>query len=105
MMRPPPRSTLFPYTTLFRSGARFSRKGERRARHPHFVRTARFEVVQRHDAQDGWRQRRGNLGLAHVGDVPRALHFDVMNLRMESRADLRRISGEVNQSETGVYVV
>src|SRR5689334_24364632 len=68
MMRPPPRSTLFPYTTLFRSGARFSRKGERRARHPHFVRTARFEVVQRHDAQDGWRQRRGNLGLAHVGD-------------------------------------
>src|SRR5436853_5974496 len=29
MVRPPPRSTLFPYTTLFRSGPRHSRRGPR----------------------------------------------------------------------------
>src|SRR5256885_3380383 len=31
MIRRPPRSTLFPYTTLFRSGAQFGRSGDPRA--------------------------------------------------------------------------
>ena len=66
------------------------------------MRTARFEVVQRHDAQDGRRQRRRDLRLAHIGDVPRALHVEIMNLRMKSRANLRRVSREVHQSQTGV---
>src|SRR5687768_18301150 len=38
MLRRPPRSTLFPYTTLFRSarrGRRFRRPGGRRRRPPH----------------------------------------------------------------------
>src|SRR5438874_10587534 len=32
MMRPPPRSTLFPYTTLFRSPFRFARRNIRAAK-------------------------------------------------------------------------
>src|SRR5438132_8068826 len=35
MIRPPPRSTLFPYTTLFRSLRCRSERGLRRARQPH----------------------------------------------------------------------
>src|SRR5687767_15716715 len=36
MIRPPPGSTLFPYTTLFRSGlVTFAQRGEERDRHRH----------------------------------------------------------------------
>src|SRR5438270_8442248 len=34
MIRPPPQSTLFPYTTLFRSSARIARAGRAAARTP-----------------------------------------------------------------------
>src|SRR3712207_7674118 len=44
MIRRPPRSTLFPYTTLFRS---------RRARHPHAAARARRRGDRHHGAQRG----------------------------------------------------
>src|SRR5204863_2446541 len=40
MIRRPPRSTLFPYTTLFRSGARDPRPADRGGRHHRRNRTA-----------------------------------------------------------------
>src|SRR5258706_8906607 len=46
MIRRPPRSTLFPYTTLFRSGAAYRRAGIRRAIVDPAVRESRV-VIQR----------------------------------------------------------
>src|SRR5258708_30810205 len=55
MIRRPPRSTLFPYTTLFRSALRRRRRGEVRPAHP---RGGRGRVHDRH------------VGLPGVDDRP-----------------------------------
>src|SRR5256885_11440212 len=47
MIRRPPRSTLFPYTTLFRSGPRRRRAAAPRGRAPAQVRLGRATVTQR----------------------------------------------------------
>src|SRR5688500_19796814 len=51
MLRPPPRPTLFPYTTLFRSGAAGARgSGDRRRRQHRRRRRARPRDGRRHPA-------------------------------------------------------
>src|SRR2546430_9979373 len=52
MIRRPPRSTLFPYTTLFRSSVRRARGDRRSARIP------RLRPVELHDRTDPHRRRR-----------------------------------------------
>src|SRR3712207_9344660 len=52
MIRRPPRSTLFPYTTLFRSSTSGNRERRRRG--------ARWGVTGRVLAEDRWEVRRGD---------------------------------------------
>src|SRR5258707_8482116 len=47
MIRRPPRSTLFPYTTLFRSLARGGRTARRRRHEPHQPRPGRDAALRR----------------------------------------------------------
>src|SRR5436305_5963592 len=51
MIRPPPRSTLFPYTTLFRSGPGQHRHHGQRDPHPRRPRGALRAEVPRRDPQ------------------------------------------------------
>src|SRR3712207_8552992 len=64
MIRRPPRSTLFPYTTLFRSSAR---RGRRASRPPGFLARARLHRVGRLCVSDPGGRRRSHLG-ARPGD-------------------------------------
>src|SRR6185312_17065270 len=47
MIRRPPRSTLFPYTTLFRSSCPCARQASKRRTHIHHLRPARLMRVRR----------------------------------------------------------
>src|SRR5688572_32117714 len=61
MLRPPPRSTLFPYTTLFRSPvAQPDRVDPRAGRHPH-NRLARGGFVDRSEEDTAELQSQSNL--------------------------------------------
>src|SRR5690554_7146031 len=66
MIRRPPRSTLFPYTTLFRSG-----------RHGH-GRVLRWEVHP-HDDREAWRDR----VLPHSDGVPQSIRAPYHHPRSE----------------------
>ena len=46
------------------------------------------EIVERRETRNDGRQRRRNLRFRHVGDVAFAVHFKVMDLRMEGLAHL-----------------
>src|SRR5438874_4763600 len=65
MIRRPPRSTLFPYTTLFRSvlGVRPAREGERQPRHR--SRLGRSDVPHRRQGQ-GRDRKSTRLNSSHV---------------------------------------
>src|SRR5258707_6993879 len=54
MIRRPPRSTLFPYTTLFRSASAGEREGEVRAA----VNRLGTNAIRRHNRDRGWGKRR-----------------------------------------------
>src|SRR5258707_766701 len=54
MIRRPPRSTLFPYTTLFRSASAGKREGEVRA----VVNRLGTNAIRRHNRDRGWGKRR-----------------------------------------------
>src|SRR5947207_8124697 len=73
MIRPPPRSTLFPYTTLFRSGLR----GVARDVHD---KTASFRQ-QRHGKLNQGDRRAG----VHREDAPEALHVELHEDRKSTR--------------------
>src|SRR3712207_8178062 len=60
MIRRPPRSTLFPYTTLFRSSGRRGRRGGGR-----LLRGLREHVIKGGGAARGRRRRRGARRLRH----------------------------------------
>jgi hypothetical protein len=62
----------------------------------------RLEIMQRYDADDGWRQRRRNLWVAHVGDVSDAVDLEVMNFGVEGRADLACGAGIVDHHPVGI---
>src|SRR5687768_17657851 len=79
MLPPPPRSTLFPYTTLFRSFRRTLRR-RRGARH-HPPRETRREGDRRGEPQD----RLGNLHLHELEDPRRgAVVKDRKSTRLNS---------------------
>lgn len=61
-----------------------------------------FEIVQRHNAQDGWGQRRRNFSARSGSRCPVALHFEVMNLGAKRSAHLRRGPGKINHRKSGV---
>src|SRR5256885_9456449 len=63
MIRRPPRSTLFPYTTLFRSRARH--RGARRA-HAHRVRRARGERERRSPDRKSTRLNSSHLVISYA---------------------------------------
>src|SRR2546422_7707240 len=72
MIRRPPRSTLFPYTTLFRS----------RARQPHDRRCAR--ECSQGDARDRGRQAGGGRSEEHTSELQSRLHL-VCRLLLEKK--------------------
>src|SRR5256712_10185412 len=83
MIRRPPRSTLFPYTTLFRSRARALRRRHRVRHELHESAGAdgrqRTRVVARLLPHDGGDQ---------VGIEPRALRSEEHTSELQSRSDL-----------------
>src|SRR5438105_6995860 len=80
MIRRPPRSTLFPYTTLFRS---------RRARARALLRVRRREHGRRHDAPDEYRERQLDPSLdAVLRGRPRSLDGDGPDLQ-RAREEVR----------------
>ena len=54
------------------------------------------EVMQRDDSGDGWRQRGGNPGVAHIGEVGRAVDGKIVNLSMKRAAHLAGSAAEVD---------
>src|SRR3712207_6930481 len=87
MIRRPPRSTLFPYTTLFRSG-RVSR--EQQVRHRHRL-----------------RRRAGHAGVAVLADVvPRpAVELAVSDPREEVRHEVVRSEEHTSELQSRQYLV
>src|SRR5689334_23995707 len=73
MLRPPPRSTLFPYTTLFRSHPRQDRAGHRRQC-----------GLQRDRAIASARLRRKAVDACAVADVADAAQGDRKSTRLNS---------------------
>src|SRR5260221_10763907 len=74
MIRRPPRSTLFPYTTLFRSPAALGRQGHRRGRRP---------------GQQVPRQRRGRADRGHRGPLRRLrVRSEEHTSELQSHSDL-----------------
>src|SRR2546421_11530929 len=72
MIRRPPRSTLFPYTTLFRSGTRTGTRGALKARDN----SGEFSERITSDGSNIPRLQRSQSYLAaHLGRCPRLLHF------------------------------
>src|SRR5690242_21011887 len=77
MLRPPPRSTLFPYTTLFRSGLfltgqHFGERFERGKHHRYSVRRHGEFLRQRHDLESRSEEHTSELQ-SHVNLVCRLL--------------------------------
>src|SRR5260221_6836153 len=94
MIRRPPRSTLFPYTTLFRSGHETLLAGAfacRRGLHADAMGAARFAAAaadrRRHPALPGRGLERGGLALSAV--FPR---LRPVALSRSARAALHRLS-------------
>src|SRR5438445_2944384 len=72
MLRPPPMSTLFPYTTLFRSRWRLSRekaRSEREEAQARITGQRRRIIFERREASGA---RRAGIGDSGVGDTRRS---------------------------------
>src|SRR3712207_7338306 len=87
MIRRPPRSTLFPYTTLFRSGGSRGRGGDRRGRRPGRARggqrRARVGVPGR-GAGRGVLQRRSLRSEEHTSEL-QSRQYLVCRLLLEKK--------------------
>src|SRR5687768_17935344 len=84
MIRRPPRSTLFPYTTLFRSGAGQRHQGHRygdRGRHP---RRCRDDEDARRLRSDAASSRRAIRSEEHTSELQSRLHL-VCRLLLEKK--------------------
>src|SRR2546422_4676173 len=80
MIRRPPRSTLFPYTTLFRSRGRAAEEVLRRG------------AAERHDLREaGAAQRRGDRSEEHTSELQSRLHL-VCRLLLEKKKKPTRLS-------------
>ncbi len=60
--------------------------------------------MQRDHALHGGSERLRNLRVAHVGEVLLALHLEIMDLRVESVADLSGGAGEIDHHPVGIDV-
>src|SRR3712207_6976833 len=76
MIRRPPRSTLFPYTTLFRSRADERREARDRPEHHR----ARATVLHPHQRPDGRRTHRG-VGARELADLRSEEHTSELQSR------------------------
>src|SRR5438105_9557391 len=72
MIRPPPRSTLFPYTTLFRSPRRSERRRESAAR----------------DGKRAMRSTHGSVTRSSAPKLPRTWRSEEHTSELQSRVDL-----------------
>src|SRR5439155_23180973 len=83
MLRPPPRSTLFPYTTLFRSWCRCSNFHRRRSRHRNCRRCPSpiLRTEKRHwKGSDGRDRKSTRLNSSHV-----AISYAVFCLKKKNK--------------------
>src|SRR3989442_9838378 len=80
MIRRPPRSTLFPYTTLFRSG---HAEEPRRAVTRHHVRDGRRAEATEHEQRGAGRERRSE---EHTSELQSRPHL-VCRLLLEKKKD------------------
>src|SRR2546426_12767424 len=98
MIRRPPRSTLFPYTTLFRSGIarrhigrrrRRDRRGNRRQRHRGGIRRRHVGGRGLHHRRGGRRQRkRGGIRQWHGGIARRHIRSEEHTSELQSPCNL-----------------
>src|SRR2546422_6601451 len=84
MIRRPPRSTLFPYTTLFRSHAADSPRAEENGLEADDVEIARGEVRNRLDAARFERRRGHERSEEHTSELQSRLHL-VCRLLLEKK--------------------
>src|SRR2546428_5894932 len=87
MIRRPPRSTLFPYTTLFRSYSRVNSKATTQWRKTESANGVHLEGVASDNRRDGrrWRDRKsGSAGM------PRPISYAVFCLKKKTEADSQR---------------
>src|SRR2546425_2026376 len=82
MIRRPPRSTLFPYTTLFRSNAGLTEVPDRLVRQPRVDRTAR----------PGRDQHRVGRDRIHLGDRDRVVPVDDRLRSEEHTSELQSLA-------------
>src|SRR3712207_7055427 len=71
MIRRPPRSTLFPYTTLFRSNDAFSRAGVR-ARWTYLAEDGSAHGISREELADTLADADLYLNLSNINNIPEA---------------------------------
>src|SRR3712207_7184048 len=86
MIRRPPRSTLFPYTTLFRSGADPGEEGEEPALRPL---DAHVEEAHDDDSHDGGQQAEAEAHGTHVRPVQRLRGDDDVGRSEEHTSELQ----------------
>src|SRR2546422_7852334 len=84
MIRRPPRSTLFPYTTLFRSGRLSPIVRLRRARSPGCAPPRRGEAADPPRARGAARERRDARSEEHTSELQSRLHL-VCRLLLEKK--------------------
>src|SRR2546426_11302722 len=98
MIRPPPRSTLFPYTTLFRSPGRIGgRRGDAAAaRHLEELTAHRMRLEPRLDVGAEPLRHRARLGLRGVRQDDRELVAPqaARHIRAAQRSEERRVGKE-----------
>src|SRR5438874_7460704 len=96
MLRPPPRSTLFPYTTLFRSGARLGTGYVLREVAPERDRAPvgghRLADRQRFDRWEAGDRKSTRLNSSHV-----EISYAVFCLKKKIKLDIRKIRVNRNQ--------
>src|ERR1700758_805990 len=69
---------------------------------PHFVHAVGNEVVERNDADYRGGDRGRNSRIAYIGNVRLSLDLQLMDLRPERLANLRRRAREIDQYAAGI---
>jgi hypothetical protein len=72
------------------------------ARLAHLMHGVRREIMQRDDAHHQRRERRRDLGVAHIGEVLLASDMNMMNFRVEGFSHLSGGAGKVDDHAAGV---
>src|SRR2546429_7003526 len=87
MIRRPPRSTLFPYTTLFRSGEELTGRSSRIVFHPMPLRSRNASPPLVHIAACGLATSRTHRSEEHTSELQSRLHL-VCRLLLEKKKKL-----------------